>query len=79
MIAARHTLIALLGLTGLAACSSGDEPPGGATATASPAKPALTVTIATPESRDMERHLAANGSIAAWQEASSAPNPAACA
>jgi hypothetical protein len=46
---------------------------------ASPAKPALTVTVATPESRDMERHLAANGSIAAWQEASSAPNPAACA
>lgn len=71
MIAARRTLLALAGLTCLAACSSGEEAPAAPAATASnPAKPALTVTVATPESRDLERRLTANGSIAAWQEAS---------
>ena len=70
MIAVRHALAALAGLTCLAACSSGGDAPGPNPSAATPAKPALTVTVATPESRDMERHLSANGSIAAWQEAS---------
>ncbi len=70
MIAVRQALAALAGLTCLAACSSGGDAPAPNPSAATPAKPALTVTVTTPESRDMERHLSANGSIAAWQEAS---------
>lgn len=36
---------------------------------AAAARPALTVTVTRPESRDMPVRLAANGSISAWQEA----------
>ena len=80
MTAPRRTLLALLGLASLAACSSGSDAPAPATpatpatpaapTTASPARPALTITVTTPENRDMERRLSANGSVAAWQEAS---------
>ncbi len=35
-----------------------------------PAKPALTVTLVSPEVRVLPRQLAVNGSVAAWQEAS---------
>ncbi|MFN0163640.1 MAG: efflux RND transporter periplasmic adaptor subunit [Burkholderiales bacterium] len=48
------------------AASTGDTK--GATARG-PAKPALTVTLVQPVSRDLPVRLAANGSIAAWQEA----------
>ncbi|MEO7241327.1 MAG: biotin/lipoyl-binding protein, partial [Variovorax sp.] len=37
---------------------------------AAPARPALTVSVARPEQRELTITLAANGNIAAWQEAS---------
>jgi RND family efflux transporter MFP subunit len=39
-------------------------------AAAAPAKPALTVTVAKPETSELTVTLAANGNVAAWQEAS---------
>lgn len=66
-------LSALLSLLLLAACSSGgDAPaqPAKPAEPAAPAKPALTVTVVGPEEREVDRRLAANGSVAAWQEAS---------
>lgn len=73
MTAPRTLLPALLSLLLLAACSSGgDAPaePAKPTEPAAPAKPALTVTVVSPENREVDRRLAANGSVAAWQEAS---------
>ncbi|MCA0184778.1 MAG: efflux RND transporter periplasmic adaptor subunit [Proteobacteria bacterium] len=74
MTARRFTCLpALLSLLMLAACSSGSDtpaPPSAAAEPAAPAKPALTVTVVSPESREVDRRLAANGSVAAWQEAS---------
>jgi RND family efflux transporter MFP subunit len=47
--------------------------PGGATPTAAkgatPARPALTVSVAKPETSELNVTLAANGNVAAWQEA----------
>lgn len=74
MTARRFTCLpALLSLLMLAACSSGSDtpaPPSAAAEPAAPAKPALTVTVVSPENREVDRRLAANGSVAAWQEAS---------
>lgn len=74
MTARRFTCLpALLSLLMLAACSSGSDTPAQPSAAAepaAPAKPALTVTVVSPESREVDRRLAANGSVAAWQEAS---------
>lgn len=39
-------------------------------ATSSAVKPSLTVTVATPESASLAQKISANGSLAAWQEAS---------
>jgi RND family efflux transporter MFP subunit len=50
----------------LAACGNGTDP----AATAEPAKPALTVETTAPRRETLPLRLAANGSIAAWQEAS---------
>lgn len=44
--------------------------PAGAEGEAAEVKPALTVTVATPQSQSLDVTLEANGSIAAWQEAS---------
>ena len=48
-------------------------PPGGATPTAAkgaaPPRPALTVSVAKPETSELNVTLAANGNVAAWQEA----------
>ena len=60
-----RVLIALAATAALAACSGGDdkkEKPG--------VKPALTVTVAMPAQVMMPNRLAANGNLAAWQEAS---------
>ncbi|RTL35179.1 MAG: efflux RND transporter periplasmic adaptor subunit, partial [Rhodocyclaceae bacterium] len=54
----------------LTACSSEAPPPETAKPAAGPAKPALAVTTVSPEGRDLPRGLVANGSVAAWQEAS---------
>lgn len=74
MTARRFTCLpALLSLLMLAACSSGSDTPAQPSAAAepaAPAKPALTVTVVSPENREVDRRLAANGSVAAWQEAS---------
>lgn len=56
---------AWLGLLGGAPTSSAD--PGTSPSTA--VRPALTVSLATPEAADWPRTLSANGNIAAWQEA----------
>jgi len=77
MTARRLTCLpALLSLLVLAACSSGSDTPAQPAQPAkpaepaAPAKPALTVTVVSPENREVDRRLAANGSVAAWQEAS---------
>ena len=73
MTAPRTFLPALLSLLLLAACSSGGDAPAQPVKPAepaAPAKPALTVTVVGPEEREVDRRLAANGSVAAWQEAS---------
>mgnify|MGYP001096714763 CR=1 FL=1 len=57
-------LLAALATTGLTAC--GDKPP---PAAAAQSKPALTVTVTTPQLRDWPQTLAASGNVAAWQEA----------
>lgn len=58
-------LIALLLLIGFGLAISRATPP----ATPPPANPALSVSVIRPEMRDIAVSLAANGSIAAWQEA----------
>jgi len=72
------TLVGLLTSAALLATSLGgcDSKPDGASAspaanstTASAVKPALTVTLATPQRAELPLTVAANGSIAAWQEA----------
>lgn len=80
MTARRFTCLpALLSLLILAACSSGSDTPAQPAQPAkpakpaepaAPAKPALTVTVVSPENREVDLRLAANGSVAAWQEAS---------
>jgi RND family efflux transporter MFP subunit len=45
-------------------------PPKDAKADAAAARPAVTVTVATPETAELDITLGANGNIAAWQEAS---------
>jgi len=61
------TLSLLLALTLLlAACGKKDEP---AKKAAAPGKPALTVSIVTPQQTMLPTTLAANGNLAAWQEA----------
>jgi RND family efflux transporter MFP subunit len=57
-------LLAALATTGLTAC--GDKPP---PAAAAQSKPALTVTVTTPQLRDWPQTLSASGNVAAWQEA----------
>ncbi|MBA2962944.1 MULTISPECIES: efflux RND transporter periplasmic adaptor subunit [Ramlibacter] len=54
----------------LAACGDGGGATGGPALAASAARPALTVATATPERVTLPVTLAANGNIAAWQEAS---------
>jgi RND family efflux transporter MFP subunit len=75
----RSTLVivlAVLVLLGAAAAFmfSRGKPEGAAAkprdAAAAPAKPALTVTVAKPEASELTVTLAANGNVAAWQEAS---------
>ncbi len=57
-------LLAALATTGLTGC--GDKPP---PAAAAQSKPALTVTVTTPQLRDWPQTLSASGNVAAWQEA----------
>ena len=60
-------LLAVLIALPLAAC--GDKPP----PAAAQSKPALTVTVTTPQLRDWPQTLAASGNVAAWQEAVISP------
>ena len=65
--ATRGTVVALLcSMFALAAGAADDKPKAGAPA---PAKAALTVTAVQPQRADIATTLAANGNIAAWQEA----------
>ncbi len=61
-------LIAALATTWMTACS--DKPSPAAT---QPAKPALTVTVTTPQLIDWPQTLSASGNVAAWQEAVISP------
>jgi RND family efflux transporter MFP subunit len=61
---ARPALSLLLAAVALAGCGRGDPPKPAANAAA----PALTVTLASAERKDLSRTLVANGSVVAWQE-----------
>jgi RND family efflux transporter MFP subunit len=65
---------ALLGagsLIGLAVRADDDKKPAAAAAASAPAgKPALSVTVTQPQRSTIARRIAANGNVAAWQEAS---------
>ncbi|KAB2308529.1 efflux RND transporter periplasmic adaptor subunit [Betaproteobacteria bacterium SCN2] len=63
-----RSLLLLLLLPVLAACGKGDGQPAAPTAAAS-AKPALSVSLVTPQQVEWPQALQANGNIAAWQEA----------
>lgn len=63
-----RSLLLLLLLPVLAACGKGDGPPA-APEQAGGAKPALSVSLVTPQQLEWPRVLEANGNIAAWQEA----------
>ncbi len=65
-------LLIVVVASALAACSRGDstEAAKASTAKAAPAKPALTVTVTSATTEEWPHLLNANGSIAAWQEAS---------
>lgn len=65
LVAAPLALAAAAVLVTLAARAADDKP-----AAAAPARPALTVTVTQPQPATMALKVAANGSIAAWQEAS---------
>lgn len=67
----KHSLlIALAGLGLLAAASPLPTAAAAATTTASAPRPALTVSTTQPRRESLARRLPANGSVAAWQEAS---------
>ena len=59
----------LVGLTAVVAARADDKPASGKPATKVAAKPALTVTLTTPQRAELPLAVPANGSIAAWQEA----------
>jgi len=61
--------LAVLALLTLAACSGGQSDAPKNAASAAP-RAALTITVAKPERRTLAQEIAANGNIAAWQEAS---------
>ena len=65
-------VLALCAALALAACGQGDgaKPADGASAAASAGRPALSVSVAVPERQNWPLTLAANGNVAAWQEAS---------
>ena len=76
----RNLLLALVALIVVAVAAfwllrkpAEPAPPAGATPAgakgAAPARPALTVSVARPEQRELNVTLAANGNVAAWQEA----------
>jgi RND family efflux transporter MFP subunit len=54
--------VVLLGLACAAQASDNSKPP-------APAKPSLTVTVATPQTASLAQKISANGNLAAWQEA----------
>jgi RND family efflux transporter MFP subunit len=68
--AAAATALALAAAVSVAIAADDKAPPAAKPAAASAAKPALTVTVATPQAGRWPVTVAANGSIAAWQEAS---------
>ena len=59
----------LVGLTAVVAARADDKPASGKPAIKVAAKPALTVTLTTPQRAELPLAVPANGSIAAWQEA----------
>ncbi|OYU11344.1 MAG: efflux transporter periplasmic adaptor subunit [Comamonadaceae bacterium PBBC1] len=54
--------VVLLGLACAAQAADNSKPP-------APAKPSLTVTVATPQTASLTQKISANGNLAAWQEA----------
>ncbi|MDQ7972286.1 MAG: efflux RND transporter periplasmic adaptor subunit [Rhodocyclaceae bacterium] len=78
MRTSKRTLLIVLALVVVAAIGAaialrgkGETPPArDAQADGSTARPAVTVTVATPEPAELDVTLGANGNIAAWQEAS---------
>jgi RND family efflux transporter MFP subunit len=70
--AASAAALVALGATVAVRAANNDKPadPAPATASAVAVKPALTVTVATPQAGRWPSTVSANGSIAAWQEAS---------
>ncbi|MDQ8000169.1 MAG: efflux RND transporter periplasmic adaptor subunit [Pseudomonadota bacterium] len=78
MRTSKRTLLIVLALVVVAAIGAaialrgkGETPPArDARADGSTARPAVTVTVATPEPAELDVTLGANGNIAAWQEAS---------
>ena len=65
-LAALAAILATLGVVGVMTARAADP----AAPAASVAKPALTVSLAQPQRSEMPLSISANGSIAAWQEAS---------
>lgn len=63
-------LAVVLALVAFALQRRGDSPPAAAAPPAATARPSLTVTTVTPQRAMLATTLAANGNIAAWQEAS---------
>ncbi len=59
---ARAWVGVLLGLACAAQAADNSKPP-------APAKPSLTVTVATPQTASLTQKISANGNLAAWQEA----------
>ena len=65
--AAGLAVLALGGVAAISVYAQDSKPAAGATPAA--AKPALTVTLASPQRAELPLSVAANGSVAAWQEA----------
>ena len=69
LIAAAALVLVAIAVLLLRRAPAGDTAPVPQAGAAAPAQPALTVQVAAPESAELAVTLAANGNIAAWQEA----------